>query len=112
MNATTELLLSKLDKGHGNAKRQHELANAMGMSILDTRKAIHSARVDDRVVICNLLDGKGYFLPETDEERLAQYRLTVSRGKAVFAQVNALITDMGNSGQISLEDLIAETEAI
>lgn len=109
---TTIMLLNHLGTGKKNAKTEQELATSMGMTPLETRRAIHAARTKDRVVICNLLDGTGYFIPETDEERLAQYRLTVHRGKAVFNQVNALLADMGKSGQMRLEDIIAETEAI
>lgn len=112
MEDSTVRLMECLCYGEKNAKTQDKLAEEMGASPLDVRKIVRTARTVDKVVICNYRDGKGYFLPETNEEVVEQYRMTYRRGKAVFAQLSALINAMGMGGQMTLEDLIAETEAI
>ena len=108
---STERLLAHLCYGEKKAKRQDELAVELGVQPLEVRQMVHDARVIDRIVICNYRDDRGYFLPETQEEVFRQYKQTVRRGKAVFAQLNALLTAMQMGGQLSLEDIIAETEA-
>lgn len=109
---STEQLLLHLKYGERNAKTQEELAREMGTSPLTVRHMIHTARVSDKVVICNYRDGFGYFLPETQEEVMRQYRQTAKRGKAVFAQLSSIIKALGTGGQMTLEELIQETEAL
>ena len=109
---TTERLLEHLRHGEKNAKRQNELAAELCVPPLEIRQMVHDARVIDHIVICNFRNDKGYFLPETQEEIVRQYKMTFRRGKAVFAQLNALITAMQMGGQMSFDDIIAESEAI
>lgn len=108
----TELLLNNLRYGERNAKTQEELAGEIGVSPLTVRQMIHAARVKDNIVICNYFDGYGYFLPETKDEVMKQYKQTAKRGKAVFAQLSSIIKALGTGGQISLYDLIDASEEL
>ena len=112
MEDSTVMLMNCLGYGEKNAKTQGALAEEMGIPPIDVRRSVNDARTVDRVVICNYRNGKGYFLPETNDELMKQYRKTYRRGKAVFAQLSALMKAMEMNGQMTLEDLIAETEAI
>lgn len=107
----TERLMEHLRYGERNAKTQDDLALEMGVTPLAVRQMIHYARTFDKIVICNYQDGFGYFLPETNDEVLRQYKMTVHRGKAVFAQLSSLLDAMKMGGQMSIDDIIAETEA-
>ena len=109
---STERLLLHLRYGERNAKTQEELAGEMGISPLTVRQTIYTARTVDKIVICNYRDGFGYFLPETQDEVMRQYKQTAKRGKSVFAQLSSIISALGTGGQMTLEDLIRETEAI
>lgn len=109
---STEQLMLHLGYGERNAKTQDELATEMGVTPLSVRRMIHTARITDRIVICNYRDGFGYFLPETQDEVMKQYRQTAKRGKAVFAQLSSIIKALGTGGQMTLEELIQETEAL
>ena len=112
MSEGTEMLMEHLLYGERNAKTQEDLAVEMGITPLAVRRLVHAARCLDKIVICNYRDGYGYFLPENNDEVLAQYRKTYRRGKAVFAQLNALLKAMQMGGQMTIEDIIAETEAL
>lgn len=109
---STEQLMLHLKYGERNAKTQEELAREMGTSPLAVRHMIHAARITDHIVICNYRDGFGYFLPETQDEVMKQYKQTAKRGKAVFAQLSSIIKALGTGGQMTLEDFIRETEAV
>ena len=108
---STEQLMLHLRYGERNAKTQEELAKEMGTTALSVRKMIHTARIVDHIVICNYREGFGYFLPETQDEVMRQYKQTAKRGKAVFAQLSSIISALGTGGQMTLEDLVRETEA-
>ena len=112
MEENTARLVNCLCYGEKNAKTQEKIAEEMGVSPIDVRRTVNEARTVDRVVICNYRNGKGNFLPETNDELMEQYRKTYRRGKAVFAQLSALMKAMEMNGQMTIEDLIAETEAI
>lgn len=112
MEETTERLMNCLSYGADAAIDRGLLAIRMGMRDSSLRKAIHIARVKDRIPICNAQDGKGYFLPQTNGEVLEQYRQTMRRGKAVFAQLKPLKEAMGVGAQMTLDDLIREAEGI
>ena len=109
---STEQLMLHLKYGERNAKTQDELAREMGVPPLSVRQMIHAARITDHIVICNYRDRFGYFLPETQDEVTRQYKQTVKRGKAVFAQLSSIIKALGAGDQMTLEDLIRETEAV
>ena len=108
----TERLLEHLRYGERNAKTQNDLALEMGVTPLSVRQMVHNARITDNIVICNYRDGFGYFLPETQDEVFRQYKKTLHRGKAVFAQLNAIIHAMEMGGQMTIADIVAETEAL
>ena len=108
----TERLLEHLRYGERNAKTQNELAGEMGVTPLSVRQMVHTAKVIDHIVICNYRDGYGYFLPETQDEVFRMYKMTVRMGRAVFNQVNDMLHAMEMGGQMSLADIVAETEAI
>lgn len=112
MDEATERLLNHLGTGQRNAKKREALAVEMELPDREMRRVISRARTVDRVPICNFQNGRGYFLPETDEELLEQYRQTVRRGKSIFAQTGALLHAIGLHDQMTLEQLIQETEAI
>ena len=109
---STEQLILHLKYGERNAKTQEELAREMGVTPLSVRRMVHTAKVIDHIVICNYRDGYGYFLPETQDEVFRMYKMTVRMGRAVFNQVNDLLHAMEMGGQMTLADIVAETEAI
>ena len=107
---STEKLLGILGRGKENAVDRFCLAEKMDMRDRDMREAVMMARIRDRVPICNDQDGKGYYLPASQEEIRRQRRQILRRGKAIFAQLKTFQDMMGMDGQITLDDLLSEAE--
>lgn len=57
------------------------------------RKMIETAR-QEGLVICNVQDGNGYFLPTTREELIRQYDQNESRAKSILRQQRFIRREM------------------
>ncbi len=71
--------------GHDNAIKRRELRRLTGLSDREMREHIEYARTRE-IVILNLQDGNGYFMPRDDEGELVRrcYRAEVSRGRTIL----------------------------
>jgi len=76
-----EILLGELRWGHANAIPRPALSRKLGTTDRHIRRLVEAARAQG-ALICNDQDGRGYFLAETDEEVLRQYRQDDARVKA------------------------------
>ena len=70
--ADTAWVASFLEYGKAYAVTRKELAERMGLSDRAMREKLEAARADGLVICCDQ-DGKGYYLPDTQEEILRQY---------------------------------------
>lgn len=61
-----EMIIEKIPVGHRNAVTREELHISTGMSDRRIRKAIHEARRE--IIILNLQDGNGYYVPDMEDE--------------------------------------------
>lgn len=63
-----------LPVGHKNAIRRSELAERLELGDREIREIIESL-IEKRYTVCNLMDGRGYFIPENEQEHLAYEKI-------------------------------------
>lgn len=78
-------MLQYLKTGRKNAISRSELARLAGVGDRKMRKSIEELR-NEGYLICNLQDGKGYFLAETEEDLKAQMAINNSRAMSILVQ--------------------------
>ncbi len=78
-----DLLYRVLLKGHAHAISKASLVIITGLSERKVRQYIEDLNANGKVV-CNLQDGKGYYLPETEDDYVAMIKLTASRANALY----------------------------
>ena len=76
-------LQEHLGHGKANAVRREELCLLSGLSDRDMRKMIMRAKFDG-LCVSNAQDGKGYFIPVTEEEVRAQLAQEERRAKKIL----------------------------
>ena len=105
---TTAQLLCLLRRGEKNAVSRKDLCAVMEMSDRSMRKAVSLARLEG-LCICNTQNGDGYFLGDTVAELKKQYNQVESRGRHIFAQLNALRAEIDrlDPNQMRLDDIRA-----
>lgn len=105
-------ILKYIPVGHENAVTRRDLCRRTRLSDRKVRQLIEDARKD--VVILNLGDSKGYFVPAPGEEKLVLRckRKEMSRYKAIYQNIIAMnqylsIDDKKDiPGQESIFDII------
>ena len=103
---------SLIGKGKANAISRTDLLMLYGGKDRDMRKAISYARLTGKA-INNDQDRQGYYIPDTLEELLRQYKQTEDRGKAILAQLKAIraeIEKIRNADQLALPGIEGELE--
>lgn len=78
-----------IGKGRENAVTRKELCTCLFLSDRDCRELIERARRDG-VPICNEQDGRGYYLAETTEEILRQYRSDHARAMSLLKRLTPM----------------------
>lgn len=81
----TMILANTLKWGKKYAMTRPELAAKLGWSDRQLRRNIEQAR-QEGVVIANDQDGRGYYFPETREEKEALYRQNENRAMSILRQ--------------------------
>lgn len=71
--------------GKENAISRKTLVALTGLTDRKCRQLIEDERAKG-TVICNLQNGKGYFLPETTKDYLAQFNINKSRAMSILVQ--------------------------
>lgn len=61
-----EMIMNVIPVGHKNAVTRQRLCISTGMDDRRIRKAIHEARRE--IIILNLQDGSGYYIPDMEDE--------------------------------------------
>ena len=61
-----ELIMEKIPVGHKNAITREMLHISTGMNDRRIRRAVHEARRE--IIILNLQDGSGYYIPDMEDE--------------------------------------------
>jgi len=75
-------IIDYIQTGKANAISRQQLSDLTGLSDREVRRLIEAAR--QHHAICNLQDGKGYFMASNIQEALAFVNIQNSRGRAVF----------------------------
>jgi len=78
-----------IGNGKMNATTRRELCTVLGVSDRICREMIEKARLDGEF-ICNDQDGKGYYMAESDEEILRQYRRDYARAMSLLKRLTPL----------------------
>jgi DNA-binding GntR family transcriptional regulator len=78
-------MLQYLKKGRKNAVTRSELARLAGVSDRRMRKAIEDLR-NEGYLICNLQDGKGYFIAESEQDLKSQFAINNARAMSILIQ--------------------------
>ena len=63
-----------IPKGKANAIKRAELAARLGLSDREMRQALESLG-EKRHVVCNLMDGRGYYIPANEIEYIEYERI-------------------------------------
>ena len=63
-----------IPKGKANAVKRAELAARLGLSDREMRQALESLG-EKRHVVCNLMDGRGYYIPANEIEYIEYERI-------------------------------------
>ena len=66
-----------IPKGKANAIKRAELAAQLGLSDREMRQILESLN-EKRYVVCNLMDGRGYYIPANEIEYLEYERIISS----------------------------------
>lgn len=94
-------IIDYIPVGAQNAVSRHHLSNLTGMTDRDVREAIAKAR--EHYCICNMQDGKGYYIPESIEEATKYYKQEMSRYINIdrsLAGTRAFLKNGGQTNQI------------
>lgn len=103
-------VLSCLRSGHDLANDRRWIAMHIGLNDRYVRSLIEELRIDG-YLICNSQDGRGYYIAETDEEILRQYRRDMARAMSILRRMKPFrkaIREMGNENQITFEDIVMD----
>lgn len=96
-------ILNYIPTGSQNAVKRKYLVAATGLKDRDFRDAISEARL--KIPIVNLSDGRGYFIPdmndESDQNKLLLFVMQEeSRAKEILARVDVAKQTLRNCGVI------------
>ena len=78
-----------IGRGKLNATTREELRVKLSLKDRECREMIEKARREGEF-ICNDQDGKGYYMAETDEEILRQYRRDYARAMSLLKRLTPL----------------------
>lgn len=103
-------VLSCLCHGHDLGADRSWISAHTGYSDRMVRNLIEDLRNEGHL-ICNLQDGRGYYIAETEDEIWAQYRQDCARAMSILRRIkpfrHALMrAAVKKSGQMDIEDLI------
>ena len=105
-------VLSCIRKGAKMANTRRWIAMHTGLSDRVVRERIEELRNEGHL-ICNLQNGSGYFLADTDEEVEQQYKQDCARAMSILRRIKPFrhylkSLDKENGDQISFEELVIE----
>lgn len=63
-----------IPKGKANAVKRAELASRLGLSDREMRQMLEALN-EKRHVVCNLMDGRGYYIPASEKEYIEYERI-------------------------------------
>ncbi len=74
LTADEARVYNMIPAGHENAIKRADLKSKTGESDRDMREVLECLN-EKRYTVCNFMDEKGYFIPETEDEYLAYERI-------------------------------------
>lgn len=98
MSPMTSTLASTLGFGRRNAISREALAEKLGMSDRNMRKAIEQARREGLVILCEC-NGRGYYLSTNLDEIQHQYYQDRSRALAILARCKTMRRQLKAAGR-------------
>lgn len=93
------IVVSRLDRGHENAKPLKNLAEELYMNERTLRELLEQARADG-YLICNDMDGKGYYLADTLDDVDRQYRRDYNRAMALLVRLKPMRRMLREAGRL------------
>lgn len=93
----TELLAQVIPHGRENAISREKLARDLGMTDRRMREAIAKANADG-LAILNLGDGKGYYQPETLDEKYSYCKKERARAISIFEKLSPIYAELKEAG--------------
>lgn len=78
-------LMATLHPGKANAIGRRALAAEMDMRDRDVRKLIEKARNEGHLIL-NDQDGKGYYLPDSTDDLVRQYKQDTNRAMSILTR--------------------------
>ena len=94
-----EVAVKALGRGHGQAKPVRELAAALRMNERTLRELMEQARAEG-YLICNEMDGRGYYLADTIEDVERQYGRDYGRAMALLARLKPMRRMLREAGRL------------
>lgn len=109
MSEVEKDVLGRIPIGHRYAVKKDELTEQTGYSERDIRKAI--AELRRGLMILNLQDGSGYFIPAEEDEKLVTVyvKQEMNQARAIFKSLKAAREFVGEKqipGQVTVEEAI------
>lgn len=110
--AQRECVLRCLRHGKGLANTRFWIAMKTGLSDRAVRQRIEELRNEGHL-ICNLQNGKGYFIAENDEEVELQYRQDCARAMSILRRIKPFrhylrSLDEERGDQVTFEEMALE----
>ena len=94
-----EIAVRRLDRGHENAKPLKNLAEELYINERTLRELLEQARADG-YLICNDMDGKGYYLADTLDDVDRQYRRDYNRAMALLVRLKPMRRMLREAGRL------------
>jgi len=98
-NPLIEIAVRRLDRGHENAKPLKNLAEELYINERTLRELLEQARADG-YLICNDMDGKGYYLADTLDDVDRQYRRDYNRAMALLVRLKPMRRMLREAGRL------------
>ena len=97
--ALMDMAVGRLGRGHERAKPVKDLAGALHVNERTLRELLEQARADG-FLICNDMDGKGYYLADTLEDVDRQYHRDYNRAMALLARLKPMRRMLREAGRL------------
>ena len=98
-NPLMYVAVNRLGRGHENAKPPKELAAQLLINERTLRALLEDARADGYLV-CNDMDGKGYYLADTIEDVERQYERDYGRAMALLVRLKPMRRMLREAGRL------------
>lgn len=99
LNPLVYVAINRLGRGHENARPPKELASVLSINERTLRALLEEARADG-FLVCNDMDGKGYYLADSIEDVERQYSRDYGRAMALLVRLKPMRRMLREAGRL------------